>query len=126
LGSGAAALKRGNLIGSGARFYAFGFMATSGGNGRFYNAFHRFLGVKFLINGEVHYGWIGFRSVTGSLTATLGGWAYETEPNTPIIAGDTGRSQDDSAALTMREPTSLELLAEGHVAIAERRRRIAG
>ena len=95
--------------------------------GFFLDTTNRFLGVQFLINGQVHYGWIGFRSVkaTPMLAATLGGCAYETESNTPIIAGDTGRGEGDSAAL-QAGPTSLELLAAGHTAIAERRRRIAG
>ena len=86
----AGALKRGNSIGNHAtHFRTSGFMCTTG-KGSFLNTKERFLGVQFLINGEVHYGWIGFRSVTKDLTATLGGWAYETEPNTPIIAGDKG------------------------------------
>jgi hypothetical protein len=121
----AKALKRGNSVGRGPHFMNFASMGSIPfGDGYFPGTTDRFLGVKFRIDGQVHYGWIGFRSFTKNLTATFGGWAYETDPNTPIIAGDTGRGDSDSSAL-QAGPTSLELLAAGHVAIAERRRRIA-
>ncbi len=50
----------------------------------------RFLGVKFLISGEVHFGWIRFSSAHVSPAgahAVVTGYAYETIPNKPIIAG---------------------------------------
>ena len=54
------------------------------------NVSGRYLGLKFLIKGRVHYGWARL-SVTanGSITAKLTGYAYETVANTPIIAGKT-------------------------------------
>jgi hypothetical protein len=81
-----------------------------------------------MINGEVHYGWVGFRSVSvvnSRLTAVLGGWAYETEPNKPIVAGDEGEGMESNTMSSLR-PTSLQLLAMGHTGIADRQRRIAG
>ena len=103
-------------------------------SGSFVNVQYRFLGVRFLINGQVHYGWIGFRSVKG-FTATLYGWAYETEPNTPIFAGLSAAIGElekqpalpsaEQPALRSTEPTSLQLLAAGHVAVADWRRRNA-
>src|SRR5215467_3976374 len=71
---------------------------------------HRFLGIKFLINGETHFGWVGFRSVDGvsQFTVSLAGWAYETEPNKTIVAGDVGTSSP------VVHPTSLEILSFGH------------
>jgi hypothetical protein len=100
-------------------------------NGYFENTTDRFVGVSFQINGTTHYGWIGFRQVTylkeeGDITATLTGWAYETEANTPIIAGDEGSGASDGESAKAAEPTSLELLAAGNVAMAEWRRRRAG
>jgi hypothetical protein len=136
------ALKRGTPIGSSAKFgskeeMAYWFSWSTAGSragGNFKNVTSRYLGVRFVINGEVHYGWISFRSVTvGSfkmgddLTAKLAGWAYETEPNKPIVAGAMG-GQDaelNSAAPRAGEPTSLELLAAGNAAINDWRRRIA-
>ena len=71
----------GLFYGSECHIYRFGY---------FYDTFDRFLGVKFMINGQVHYGWIGFRGVgvLFGLGAQLWGWAYETEPNTSIRAID--------------------------------------
>jgi hypothetical protein len=131
----AAALKRGTSIGSSGKFgshedMAFKEVINSGGgtnsDGNFLNVTNRYLGVKFMINGELHYGWIGFRSVDG-FTAKLAGWAYETEPNQPILAGGMGEQGSESDSVTLRsvEPTSLELLAAGNIAIDAWRRRIA-
>jgi len=50
----------------------------------------RYLGLKFDINGEPHYGWARFTVVEKvEVTATLTGYAYETIPNKAIIAGKT-------------------------------------
>jgi hypothetical protein len=52
----------------------------------------RYLGLQFVINGQVHFGWARL-SVTfppqpsRGILAILTGYAYETEPNTPIITG---------------------------------------
>jgi hypothetical protein len=89
--------------------------------GPFAHTTYRALGVKFVIKGQEHYGWIGFRSVD-NFTAKLVGWAYEDKPNTPILAGQGVPPQDDA---NFAEPTSLELLAGGHVAMADWRRRKA-
>jgi hypothetical protein len=50
---------------------------------------YRRLGVKFEINGKTHFGWARMiAKVSGvKITATLTGYAYETVPNTTIIAG---------------------------------------
>jgi hypothetical protein len=55
---------------------------------------NRYLGLKFHLNGEVHYGWARL-SVKEQLledpplAATLTGYAYETIPNKHIITGQT-------------------------------------
>jgi hypothetical protein len=93
--------------------------------GVFENNPNHFLGVRFLINGNVHYGWIGFRGVRAdypNVSVSLAGWAYETKPNTPIAAGDMGSRTEDSPSI---QPTSLEVLAGGHTAIEQRRKRNA-
>jgi hypothetical protein len=54
----------------------------------------RYLGLKFVINGEVHYGWARFSVTLGhqrhfdDVSGTLTGYAYETIPDEPIIAGE--------------------------------------
>jgi hypothetical protein len=59
---------------------------------------NRYLGLKFQLNGKVHYGWARL-SVKRNLgypafETTLTGYAYETIPNKPIIAGHThGRDE---------------------------------
>ena len=55
---------------------------------------NRYLGLKFLIKGKVHYGWARldvriYRSPTPTATAVLTGYAYETIANKPIVAGKT-------------------------------------
>ncbi len=50
----------------------------------------RYLGLKFYIDGKPHYGWARLDvSFKPQLHATLTGYAYETVPRKPIIAGKT-------------------------------------
>jgi len=75
----------------------------------------RYLGLKFTIDGKIHYGWARLTVKVRSqyivnLTATLTGYAYETIPNKPIIAGKT-HDKDDVVV----QPASLGLLAAGFV-----------
>lgn len=54
---------------------------------------NRYLGLKFVVDGEVHYGWarlsvtLGHDRQLGDVSGTLTGYAYETIPDKPIIAG---------------------------------------
>jgi len=55
---------------------------------------NRYLGFKFAINGETHYGWARLSVVVQrhhfpGFLPILTGYAYETIPNKPIIAGRT-------------------------------------
>jgi len=94
----AKALRRGVLISqktnqfntSGPRFY----MAAANSKssvGPWKDVHNRYLGLMFYIKGEYHFGWarlnvsIANEKVTGVLT----GYAYETIPLKPIIAGKT-------------------------------------
>jgi hypothetical protein len=77
----------------------------------------RYLGLKFMVGGQIHYGWARF-SVTlqkdkGTVQATLTGYAYETVPNKPIITGKT-KGPD---VITL-EPASLGHLAQGAAGIS--------
>jgi hypothetical protein len=60
----------------------------------------RYLGLKFYINGKVHFGWARVTVTTSGkdFTATLTGYAYETIANKSIIAGKTKGSDEDSRA----------------------------
>ena len=75
---------------------------------------NRYLGLKFKIKGRFHFGWARMTVTTtrNSFTATLTGYAYETIPNKPIIAGKT-KGPD---VITV-QPASLGHLAAGASAI---------
>jgi len=96
------------------------------------NVANRYLGLKFKIHGKTHHGWarLSIQWVNGSFTATLTGYAYETIPNKPIIAGDkkaesSSVEQPNPAALTIPtpKPASLGLLAMGSPALSIWRRK---
>lgn len=59
-------------------------------HGPWSNVSRRYLGLKFQINGQFHYGWarLNVKNYKG-ITATITGYAYETVPNKPILAGAT-------------------------------------
>lgn len=82
----------------------------------------RYLGLQFLINGKVHFGWARLNVTCRGLdvVAKLTGYAYETVPNKPIGAGQTKGSDEETgagrdAALTAPTPKTswLGLLALG-------------
>ena len=83
----------------------------------------RYLGLKFYIKGEVHFGWARVTVTTSgkTFTATLTGYAYETIPNKSIIAGKTKGPDDVSAeklspatsVAPTRTPATLGMLAMG-------------
>jgi hypothetical protein len=74
-----------------------------------------YLGVKFMINGQVHYGWarIKFPYAGAIYYPSIYGYAYESTPNQPITAGQTSGSDHSSTA----EPASLGRLAAGAIGL---------
>jgi hypothetical protein len=85
-----------------------------------------YLGVKFLDKeGQLHYGWV--RVTNNFISATITGYAYETIPNKPILAGAI--SEEDEAALMpsnpaaqISQPATLGHLALGATGLAAWRR----
>src|SRR5580700_852691 len=62
-----------------------------------------YLGVKFLDKeGALHYGWV--RVTNNFVFATITGYAYETIPNKPILAGAINETGDETSLL---EPSNL-------------------
>jgi hypothetical protein len=60
--------------------------------GSWFDVTNRYLGLKFQIKGKTHYGWARlsvFTTQSFTFAAALTGYAYETVPNKPIIAGKT-------------------------------------
>jgi hypothetical protein len=94
------------------------------------NVANRFLGLKFLINGEVHFGWARLTVTTDShresVHATITGYAYETIANQPILTGQiSGTAADASLTLPTENPrpaVPLALLALGSPGLAVWRR----
>jgi hypothetical protein len=142
-----AALKFGAVIGGrrefevGKELLAFDYKGRFGSpftSGPFANTTDRFLGLKFELNGQVHYGWAGFRSVIAygcCVTALLEAYAYETEPNTPIYAGQSSDSPSDSRQLggggiapntANLQPATLGVLALGSLGLDAWRKRESG
>jgi hypothetical protein len=136
----AAALAGGVPIGGSARFpvkgdgimvwwfYSFSSTVCCGSYGPWRNVKNRFLGLKFSINGEIHYGWarLNVSFPRPKITATLTGYAYETIANKSIDAGQT----KETATLDLRplqnrrtqQVSALGVLAVGSVAQAIWRR----
>ena len=91
-----AALPAGVRIGPKGAFVAYASMASdvtisgeSFSDGPWKNATNRYLGLKFSVNGETHYGWARLTvTAKGEIVATLTGYAYESVPNKPILAGE--------------------------------------
>jgi hypothetical protein len=126
----AAALKRGKAIGSMDRFQnrGLGYLATSGPffggtsnnhRGGFQFGHPAFLGISFPIRHRNHYGWarITIHHDGEALYGVIKGYAYETIPNKPIVAGKTHGKDDVSV-----EPASLGHLVTGASAIPDWRR----
>jgi hypothetical protein len=132
----ASALLRDAKIGPGAHFssdgrteieVAQGFDASSIYSRRLYgnwgdNPANRYLGVRFLIDGATHYGWIRLTVITepSGFSATIVGYAYETIPNKPIVAG---MAEKGSAGATQPKAESagspsLGMLALGAAGLA--------
>ncbi len=97
--------------------------------------FQAYLGLKFTIKGKIHFGWARVKVDTqrqdGPFSAILTGYAYETIPGKPIIAGatkgpdDGGRAEQPSPAALAApppKPATLGLLAMGARGLAIWRR----
>jgi hypothetical protein len=87
-----------------------------------------YLGVKFNIGGQIHYGWIRM-TVSGFSSIAITGYAYETVPNKSISTGATSGpvrvgvlAPAEVPRLTPPEPASLGILARGSEGLALWRR----
>ncbi len=74
-------------------------------NGSWFNVSDRYLGLAFKNHGKLHYGWARLSTKWNHnlrIEATLTGFAYETEPDIPIIAGNTGGLGENGADASPR------------------------
>jgi hypothetical protein len=62
----------------------------------------RYLGIRFMISGETHYGWarvnVRYDPFEKDIAVLLSGYAYQTQADTAITAGDTGSGNADDAS----------------------------
>jgi len=83
-------------------------------NGPWKDTTNRYLGVRFMINGQTHYGWVrmSVHLLAGEITLT--GYAYETTANGTIIEGHTsGPSVSQTTLSPVAQPATLGMLARG-------------
>ena len=114
----AKALGAGQKIGSSQRFVSQGLNGVlmgeaieSPGGGQYrcnwIHVVNLYLGLKFQINGEAHFGWkrLSVRILMNQpLQAFVSGYAYETQAKTPIIAGqEQGQDSTVPAEPQIRE-----------------------
>jgi len=87
---------------------------------------HRYVGARFTIKGKEHFGWIRLSVSKAPFVAHMTGYAYETVPNKPIIAGKTEGFDEVSAlpATSEQQPATLGLLALGSSGLSIWRRRV--
>jgi hypothetical protein len=96
---------------------------TTVSRGQWRQTTRSYLGLKFTVQGEIHYGWARLNVTVskGGVYAALTGYAYETEPNTPIITGhqegptkkSRSRTKPSSLNTPKSVPVTLGLLAQG-------------
>jgi len=133
----ASALTRGAVIGLQEGFFSskgsFGEVMVDGGCnidrscwswGQWWNVHDRYLGLKFQIGRKIHYGWarLSLDVGNGKITTTLTGYAYETTPDKPILAGQTHSATDDgtSSGLTGTDiPSSVPTTAQATTSAAQ-------
>jgi hypothetical protein len=121
----AAALPPSVKVGPGAAFQSHSVLLAGSGGTAYSNLLRcnfenrargAFIGLKFLINGQTHYGWAHVGAVYHN-HATLDGYAYETVPNQSILTGKTsGPVSPTTSKLnppTQLEPGTLGMLARG-------------
>jgi hypothetical protein len=99
-------------------------MAYAGGLGQWNAATNTgtlsgFLGAKFQIGSDTHFGWIAVTVNNSDLSGTITRYAYESEPDKPIGAGHLSPPSPGP----IPEPTHLGLLALGAAGVAAFRRR---
>jgi hypothetical protein len=96
--------------GSSAQLARFSFRSGSFSGGPWAGKINQYMGVKFLINGQRHFGWI--RITVEHLQAHISGYAYETVANKPIKAGHTS-----GPSVAARPGATLGMLAVGAQAL---------
>jgi hypothetical protein len=75
--------------------------------GPWLNVKNRYLGLRFMIHGKLHYGWARFTTTACPINATLTGYAYETITNKPILTGRTTGTDEVGTSVEVPRPSTL-------------------
>jgi hypothetical protein len=86
-------------------------MYNNSNGGQWANVTRRYLGLMFQVKGITHYGWarLNVSIETGGAVATLTGYAYETTPNKPIVAGKTKGPDETDKSVEPANPAALAI-----------------
>jgi hypothetical protein len=84
----------------------------------FHNIGDKYIGVKFTISGNTHYGWI--LASFSNLTVTIKEYAYEGIPNTAINAGDTGGGPSATYDIAMDSISMDTIFVKGNIQVKGR------
>lgn len=90
-------------------FAPFGIWFDSGSSGNF-RGHHAYMGIELFIEDNIHYGWINLMIGNDGPYGEIYSWAYESTPNTPIMAG------------AIPEPSTLLLLLTGGIGLLSLKR----
>jgi hypothetical protein len=93
--------------------FEYGSIHSSGGP--WFNVTNKFMGFKFLIGSEIHYGWARLK-VQGALTTTVTGYAYETVANRSLRAGQRSESEVETSSISPLDLPALNSLSLGLLA----------
>jgi hypothetical protein len=85
--------------------------STAGSIGYFQGSTDAYAGLQLVVGGSTYYGWIHIQNL-GLNIGQISDWAYETSPNTPILAGQ------------VPEPSTAGLLLLGFLGLALRRKHL--
>jgi hypothetical protein len=95
-------------------------LSSAFASGSFLTVQTAYLGLKFVVNGETHYGWARIKLVRPGAfpSASIYGYAYESTPNLPIITGKTtgaAKEKLGAARIPTDKARTLGMLAAGAV-----------
>ncbi len=76
-----------------------GYSYFGGSFGEFGGAGDKYIGIRFDVGGEFHYGWILVNVASGGSSITLKSYAVEESPGKKITAGNTVLSVEDDVAV---------------------------
>jgi hypothetical protein len=89
------------------------YISTTYAGGPWSGVTGRYLGLKFLIDGEFHYGWARLTVGKKVNHVVLTGYAYETVANKHLKAGQTSESEDEAQIHGKQFGPSIGMLALG-------------